>query len=124
MRMLFLFLVAGTLSACSTQHLKASASADAVASCIATRWENCAAPGFKLPVRKEKQAAGYFVGTSIGSMYFGLPSGAKHSNYPVWAEVTETAQGSETEYRKAFQFSSACIDKVVYECQEATKAGR
>ena len=116
--MRFLFLAAAALSACSTQHLKASASADAVAACIAARWESCAASGFKLPVRKEKHATGYFVGAAVGSLYFGLPSGAKHSNYPVWAEVTETEQGSQTEYRKAFQFSSSCIDRAVRECQE------
>lgn len=118
--MRLLVLAVGALSACSTQHHKASASADAVASCIATGWENCAASGFKLPVRKEKQATGYFAGAAVGSVYFGMPSGARHSDYPVWAEITETDQGSETEYRKAFQFSSACIDRVVYECQEAT----
>lgn len=118
--MRLLFLVAAALSACSTQHHKASASADVVASCIAAGWEDCAASGFKLPVRKEKQAAGYFVGAAVGSAYFGMPSGAKHSDYPVWAEIKETDQGSETEYRKAFQFSSACIDRVVHECQKVT----
>lgn len=115
--MRFLFLVAGALSACSTQHHKTSASAEVVASCIAAGWENCAASGFKLPVLKERQAAGYFVGAAVGSSYFGIPSGAKHSTYPVWVEVTEADHGSETEYRKAFQFSSACIDRVVDECQ-------
>lgn len=118
--MRLLLLIAGALSACSTQHHKASASADVVASCIAAGWENCAASGFKLPVHKERQDTGYFVGAAIGSAYFGVPSGAKHSNYPVWAEVTETHQGSETEYRKAFQFSSACIDRVVHECQKVS----
>jgi len=118
--MRFLLLAAVALSACSTQHHKTSVSADAVASCIAVGWEHCAASGFKLPVRKERQATGYFVGVAVGSAYFGMPSGAKHSNYPVWVEVIEVYRGSETEYRKAYQFSSACIDKVVHDCQAVT----
>jgi hypothetical protein len=64
----------------------------------------------------EKTNAGFFVGVATAGIN-ALPSGAKHSSYSVWAEVTDTESGSATEYHKAYQFASGCIDKVVRECQ-------
>jgi hypothetical protein len=109
--------ISALLSACSTLHLKASTSSEAVAACIAEQWRHCGASGFSVPVVKERTDAGFFVGIATAGIN-ALPSGAKHAGYSVWAEITDTESGSATEYHKAYQFTSGCIDKVVRECQE------
>jgi len=114
MRLLFLHIV--LLAGCSTRFLQAPLSANAVASCIEERWKQCGAPGFTVPVIKERTSVGYFVGGATAGMW-AFPSGSKHSAYSVWAEITETDAGSRTEYHKSYQFSSSCIDKAVQECQ-------
>jgi len=114
MRLIYLLL--GLLVGCSTQYLKAPLSADAVASCIGERWKKCGASGITVPVTMERIEDGYFVGGATAGIWT-FPSGSKHSAYSVWVEVTETESGSKTQYHKAYQFSSSCIDKAVQQCQ-------
>ena len=101
---------------CSTQHFTSVLPAGAVAPCIATKWESCGASRLKVPVALEKQANGYLVGIAM-SGWFGLPSGATHADYTVWAEVMDANPGSATEYHQAFQIVHGCLDRVVVECQ-------
>lgn len=72
----------------------------------------------KVPVILEKQNNSYFVGIAIPTGWYGIPSGAKNSRYPVWAEVTDTDSGSVTEYHRAYQIFHGRIDKAVCECQD------
>jgi hypothetical protein len=102
---------------CSTQHFTSPHPANVVAKRIATGWEQCAASG-KLPVLLERQDKCYFVGVAMPSLWLGLPSGTRHSNYPVWAEVVDTDSGSVTTYHKAFQIFSSKLDSAVRKSQE------
>jgi len=97
---------------CSTQHFTSAHPADVVASRIAGGWEHCAASG-KLPVLLERQGSVYFVGVPGFSAWYGIPSGTRHSKYPVWAEVKDTDSGSATTYHKAFQVFSGKLDNAV-----------
>ncbi len=114
--MLVFILICG----CATQNFKSVHSSHAVASCIAKEWEQSGMSG-KVPVILEKQNNGYFVGVAIPTGWYGIPSGAKHSRYPVWAEVADTDSGSVTEYHRAYQIFHSRIDKAVCECQETNQ---
>jgi hypothetical protein len=105
------------IAGCSTQHFESTHSSDAVASCIAKGWEECGASGFKVPVTMEKQTNGYFVGCALQSFY-AIPTGTKHSLFPIWAEVNDTNSGSVTTYHRSYQIFHGRIDKAVRNCQE------
>jgi hypothetical protein len=103
---------------CSTRHFKSVPPADVVAACIADKWKDCGMSGFKIPVTIERQTNGYLVGIAMGTVWHGLPSGAKHPGYVVWAEVMDTDTGSNTEYHRAYQIVHGCIDRGVVDCQD------
>ena len=99
-------------SGCSTQHITSVHLAHVVAACIAKEWGQIA------PVVTKEQTNGCFVGVALGGPGFVvLPSGLKHASYPVWAEVTDTASGSETVYHRAYQIFHSRIDQAVRKCQ-------
>lgn len=102
---------------CSTEHFTSARPANVVASRIAAGWEQCAAAG-KLPVARERQDKVYFVGVPLMMCWYGLPSGFRHPDYPVWAEVVDTDSGSATTYHKAYQIFHGKLDSVVRKSQE------
>ena len=116
MRLLLLVLIV-MLSGCSTFNYRSGYPAEAVASCIAEKWENCGATGFKVPISMTRSDNGYFVAFEmdpfVNPMIFG-----KHPGYSVWADVTDSGSGSATEYYRAMQISHGRIDKAVKECQQ------
>jgi hypothetical protein len=61
----------------------------------------------------------FFVGVELHPTFPStLVAGTDHPFYAVWAEVSETAEGSATRYHRAYQFMHKTIDKVVVECQK------
>ena len=105
------------LSGCATSIYDSNRSAANVAECIAAGWKKSPKSGYDLPVSFVKNEGRFFVGVSLGGGWYGIPSGARHSSYPVWAEVSESVAGSTTEYHRAYQVSHDVIDRVVRECQ-------
>ncbi len=103
---------------CSTQIYKSAYPSQAVAQCIAQRWEKVGMAG-KVPVSIEKIDNGYFVGVELHPMLF-TPCimGLKHPFHAVWAEVKDNGPGSVTEYKWALQVVHGKIDKAVLDCQK------
>lgn len=106
---------------CSASTYKSELSALVVSECIADKWANAgASERYKVPIAVEKQEDGYFVAFSLQRLFFSpIIFGLKHPTYSVWAKVTETANGSTTEYHRAFQIWHARIDRAVQDCQVA-----
>jgi hypothetical protein len=121
-----LSLIAAALfwTACSTLTYKSAGSPSVVSECIAKRWENAGASGFKVPIELTEMEDGYFVGFNVPVLILPFPLGLKHPTYSVWAEVHKAASGSETEYHRALQFTHERIDRAVQECQEQGEGPR
>ena len=105
-------------SGCTTLHYASNRPALDVAECIAAGWKKAPKSGYELPVSLETKGEHYFVGVELRNWYGPLPTGTKHSTYPVWSEVSETEGGSTTEYHRAYQIIHGTIDRIVKECQE------
>lgn len=110
-------------SGCATVTYNSNRPASVVSKCIAEGWKKSPASGSMLPVSLTKSEQYYFVGVDLHS-WFSLPTGTKHPTYPVWAEVSESASGSVTEYHRTYQITHKRIDRVVQECQGEEQGSR
>lgn len=104
-------------SGCATVTYNSNRPASVVSNCIAEGWKKSPTSGYMLPVSLTKFEQYYFVGVELHNWFGPPPTGTKHSTYPVWAEVSESASGSVTEYHRAYQITHKRIDRVVQECQ-------
>ena len=116
-------------SGCSTQHYKSVHPAHVVAACIAKEWRQCLAEKWgwgtnitRMPtVVTKENTNGCFVGISEAPyplLCVFTPLTIKHPLCSVWAEVTDTASGSETLYHQAGCTYSRRLNQGVRQSQE------
>lgn len=109
----------GFLTSCATMTYTSNRPASDVSECIANGWRKSPSSGYTAPVSLTRKEKYYFVGVELHPT---IPSpvvtGAEHSFFPVWAEVSDSPSGSKTRYHRSYQITHDVIDRVVVECQE------
>jgi hypothetical protein len=106
------------LSGCATMTYTSTRPASEVSACTADGWRTAPSSGFPLPVSVTRTDEGDFVGVELHPTFPSpVVTGVEHPLYAVWAEIRDIPTGSETRYRRAYQFTHKLIDQVVRGCQ-------